>query len=68
MVYVRLTNHVMKWGENNNVREWGRFKMHHKADRNEFRYTDNIMYIKKLRDEWCADERKMIMECEGRVN
>ena len=27
---------VMKWREINNVREWGRFKVHHKADTNEF--------------------------------
>ena len=26
----------MEWGEINNVREWGRFKVHHKADRNGF--------------------------------
>ena len=50
MVYVWLTKHVMIWGEINNVREWGRFKVHHKADRwisvSFFRYTDNIKYNK----------------------
>ena len=56
MVYEWLTKHVMKWDEINNMREWGRFKVHHKADRNEFlsaffRYTDNTMY-KKIAI-WC---------------
>ena len=35
MVHVWSTKHVMKWGEIN-VREWGRFKVYHKADKNEF--------------------------------
>ena len=74
MVHVWSTKHVMKWGEINNVREWGRFKVHHKADRNEilsaFSGTLRTSCIKKkiatrwMMCWWMKNE----MECEWRIS
>ena len=73
MVYEWLTKHVMKWGEINNVREWGRFKVHHKADRNEFLSafsgTLTTSCIKKIVTRWMMCWwMKNEMECEWRLN
>ena len=51
MVRVWSTKYVMKWGEINNVRGGGRFKVHHKADNflpAYSGYTIDIMYTLTL--------------------
>ena len=75
MVHVWSTKTCDEWGEINNVREWGRFKVHHKADRNEFlsAYSGttlssvDIMYTINIAKqiEWCADEWKIEWSVNG---